>query len=64
MIEDFNTVDFTAEVLKTNRKTIYEAIARKEIPALRIGRLIRVPGARLKRMAAMDTPSKRPGKSE
>jgi excisionase family DNA binding protein len=54
MIEDFNSVDVTAKVLKTNRKTIYEAIARKEIPAVRIGRLIRVPGAWLRRMAERD----------
>jgi excisionase family DNA binding protein len=51
MIEDFNTVDFTAKVLKADRKTVYEAIARKEIPAVRIGRIIRVPGAWLRRMA-------------
>jgi excisionase family DNA binding protein len=53
MIEDFNTVDTAAKVLKTNRKTVYEAIARKEIPALRIGRLLRIPGAWLRRAAAM-----------
>lgn len=52
-IEDFNTVDDTAKVLKTNRKTVYEAIARKEIPAIRVGRLIRIPGAWLRRAAAM-----------
>jgi excisionase family DNA binding protein len=55
-IDDFNTVDHTAKVLKTNRKTIYEAIARKEIPAVRIGRLLRIPGAWLNRAAAMTAP--------
>jgi excisionase family DNA binding protein len=45
-------VDFTAKVLKANRKTVYEAIARNEIPALRIGRLLRVPGGWLRRQAA------------
>ena len=44
-------------MLKTNRKTIYEAIARKEIPALRIGRLLRIPGAWLNRAASMTEPS-------
>ena len=44
----FNTVDETARVLKTNRKTVYDAIARGEIPVVRIGRVIRVPGAWLK----------------
>jgi len=38
-IDDFNTVDFTAKKLKTNRKTIYDAIARKEIPVVKVGRL-------------------------
>jgi excisionase family DNA binding protein len=52
-IEDFNTVDETARVLRTDRKTVYDAIARKEIPAVRIGRLLRIPGAWLKRAAAM-----------
>ena len=50
-IEDFNTVDFTARKLKTNRKTIYDAIARKEIPVVRVGRVLRVPGAWLRRAA-------------
>jgi excisionase family DNA binding protein len=57
MIEDFNTVDFTAEVLKTDRKTVYAAISRNEIPVVRIGRLIRVPGAWLRRKAGMTEPS-------
>jgi excisionase family DNA binding protein len=53
MIEDFNTVDFTAKVLKTDRKTVYGAIERKEIPCIRIGRLIRVPGAWLRSAAGL-----------
>jgi len=52
LAEDFLTVDDAAKVLKTNRKTLYEAIARKEVPAVRIGRLLRVPGAWLRRAAA------------
>jgi excisionase family DNA binding protein len=52
-IKDFNTVDEAAKVLRTNRKTVYEAVARKEIPAVRIGRLLRIPGAWLRRAAAI-----------
>ena len=58
MIEDFNTVDFTAKVPKTDRKTVYSAIERKEIPCIRIGRLIRVPGAWLRRAAELPDPDK------
>ncbi len=58
LIEDFNTVDFTAKVLKTDRKTVYSAIERKEIPCIRIGRLIRVPGAWLRRAAGLPDPDK------
>jgi excisionase family DNA binding protein len=53
-IEDFNTVDFTAKKLKTNRKTVYDAISRREIPVIRVGRAIRVPGGWLRRAAALD----------
>jgi len=52
-IDDFNTVDFTAKKLKTNRKTIYDAIARKEIPAVKVGRLFRVPGSWLRQQAGL-----------
>jgi excisionase family DNA binding protein len=51
--DDFVTVDFTARTLKTNRKTVYDAIARKEIPVVRVGRVFRVPGAWLRRAATM-----------
>ena len=33
MIEDFNTVEVTAKVLKADRKTVYGAIERKKFPA-------------------------------
>jgi excisionase family DNA binding protein len=49
----FNTVDEVAKQLRTNRKTVYDAIARKEIPVVRIGRSIRVPNAWLRRAAAL-----------
>lgn len=53
LIEDFNTVDVTAKILKADRKTIYGAIERKEIPCIKIGRLIRVPGAWLRGAAGL-----------
>jgi excisionase family DNA binding protein len=43
--EGLLTVDEVAAALRMNRKTVYDAIARKEIPVVRVGRLIRVPGA-------------------
>jgi len=49
----FNTVDEVVKKLKTNRKTVYDAIARKEIPVIRIGRSIRIPNAWLRRAAAV-----------
>ena len=58
MIEDFNTVDTTAKVLKADRKTVYSAIERNEIPCIRIGRLIRVPGAWLRHAAGLAEPEK------
>lgn len=48
----FSTVDEVAKKLRVNRKTVYEAIARGEIPAVRIGRALRVPSAWLRRGAA------------
>ena len=36
------TVDEAAEFLRLNRKTVYEAIRRKEIPHRKIGRSIRL----------------------
>lgn len=60
MIEDFNTVSFTAKVLKADSKTIYGAIERQEIPHIQIGRLIRVPGAWLRRAAGLAAPGDNP----
>jgi hypothetical protein len=53
MIEDFNKVRATARVLQTSEKAVYAAIARKQIPVVRIGKLLRIPGAWLRRAAAM-----------
>ena len=48
----FLTVDEIAKKLRTDRKTVYDAIARGEIPAVRIGRALRVASAWLRRVAA------------
>jgi excisionase family DNA binding protein len=55
--KDFYTVDEFAEIVDANRKTVYEDIARKKIPVIRIGRLILIPGAWVKRAASMTEPS-------
>jgi excisionase family DNA binding protein len=47
----FNTVDEVAAKLRIDRKTAYDAIARGEIPVVRIGRVLRIPGAWLRRVA-------------
>ena len=36
------TVQELAAFLRVNRKTIYEALARRELPARRLGRTIRI----------------------
>jgi excisionase family DNA binding protein len=41
------TVDQTARLLKIGRRNAYEAVARGEIPSVRIGRRILVPTHRL-----------------
>ena len=58
----FNTVDETATVLRTNRKTVYDAIARGEIPVVRLGRAIRIPGSWLRQAAGLSEPTK-PGEA-
>ncbi len=37
------TVDEVAEVLGLSRNTVYEAVHRKEIPSIKIGRRIIIP---------------------
>lgn len=44
------TVDEAAEILGISRNTCYEAIHRKEIPSIRIGRRILVPRVALDRL--------------
>ena len=39
------TVDEVAKLLRLSRNAAYEAVARKEIPSVRIGRRILVPRA-------------------
>lgn len=42
---DFLTADELADKLSVDRKTVYAGVERKEIPAIRIGRCIRIPRA-------------------
>jgi excisionase family DNA binding protein len=53
----FNTVEETAAVLRADRKTVYDAIARGEIPVVRLGRAIRVPGTWLRQAAGLSEPT-------
>ena len=44
------TVPETAKVLRISRNHAYQLVARDEIPSIRLGRLIRVPRARLEEL--------------
>lgn len=50
MSEQVMTVDEVAKLLRVSRNAAYEAVARKEIPSVRIGRRILVPRAALERL--------------
>jgi excisionase family DNA binding protein len=49
------TVNEAAVMLRISRASAYEAVRRKEIPTIRIGRRLLVPLAALERMLASDT---------
>ena len=46
----------TGQALGLSRQSTYDAVARGEIPVLRIGRRLLVPTAALRRMLALDGP--------
>lgn len=48
------TVDEVAKVLRISRNAAYEAVARKEIGSVRIGRRILVPKAALDRLLGVE----------
>ena len=50
------TVPETARLLRIGRNTVYELVARGELPAVRLGRVIRIPRHRL--LAWIDAQSK------
>ena len=52
------TVEEVRARLRLSRNAVYDAIARKEIPALKFGRRILVPRAALERMLTAEVPSK------
>jgi excisionase family DNA binding protein len=49
------TVDEAAKILRLGRQSVYEAVHRREIPALRIGRRLVIPLAALDRLLAGET---------
>ena len=53
------TVREVAAILRVGRNQLYEAVARGELPAVRIGRTIRIPTTALKKLLA--APAPRPG---
>jgi excisionase family DNA binding protein len=54
----FYRVDETAKILRLNRTLIYDRIAAGQIPAVRLGRAIRVPGAWVRQVAGWPEPVK------
>jgi excisionase family DNA binding protein len=48
------TVEQAAELLGLGRSSAYEAVRRGELPALRFGRALRVPTARLRVLLGID----------
>jgi excisionase family DNA binding protein len=48
-LPDVLTVEEAAGVLRLGRNTVYEAIRRKSLPAIRVGRRILVPKSALQR---------------
>ena len=48
------SVPDAGRLLGVGRNAAYEAVARGEIPAIRIGRILRVPKAALMRMLALE----------
>jgi len=44
-----------AQLPNLSRSTVYDAVARGEIPVIKIGRCLRVPTAALRRLLALDS---------
>lgn len=49
------TVPEAAEALGVHRDTVYDAVRRGELPAIRLGRTVRIPTARIARMLDLPT---------
>lgn len=52
--QPFITVEETAELLGMGRNVTYRAVAEGQIPSIRVGKLIRVPTAAIRRLAGLD----------
>jgi excisionase family DNA binding protein len=48
------TVEETAKVLRIGRSAAYDAVRRGEIPSIKIGRTLRIPGRRLQALLEGD----------
>lgn len=51
------TAEETGKALKISRASAYDAIARGEIPSIRVGRRVLVPTAAVRRMLLLDQPA-------
>ncbi|MEW5763313.1 MAG: helix-turn-helix domain-containing protein [Bacillota bacterium] len=52
-LPDFLTVEEAAKILRLKRSTAYEYVQQGIIPAVRLGRFVRIPKARLLEMAGL-----------
>ena len=50
-------IDETAAILKVSSKTVQRLLARGDLRAVRIGRLVRIPSAEIDRLIAVACPS-------
>ena len=57
---DVLTAQEAAAILGVNAKLVYEAIGRHQLPAIRLGRLIRIPKAALARLLTDAQPEPAP----
>lgn len=54
--QDVLTVDEAATVLRISRNSAYEAAKTGEIPTVRVGRTLRVPGHQIRAMLGLSEP--------
>lgn len=62
--EDYATPKEAATRFRVSTRTIYEMVARQELPAVRVGRQWRIPRRTLDELAAARDSGRRPAASE